>query len=234
MTTKTERVIRLFGRQIAQGEFAPGDLLPPEAELGVRFDASRNIMREAIKVLSEKRLIDARLRRGSFIMPNEQWNYLDADVLEWVLEKKDNPSLVRSLLDVRSLIEPIISRWAAERATAVDLVAIEASLNEMAANFEKPEAFHQADIRFHGAVLTATHNVVMQQLSHAIGALQRVIFGYTFRADAEHLKRTIQEHRELFDAIRFKDWEVAERVSREMVLRTERRANTGLDDATLR
>lgn len=227
--TKTERLIELFGKQIAQGEFVPGAALPSEAELCVRFDASRNVMREVIKVLSTKRLIDAQRHRGLFVMPSDQWNYLDVDVLEWVLEKGDNPDLIRSLLDVRSLIEPTISRWAAERATAVDLVDIEASFNDMAANVGQPAVFHQADIRFHSAILAATHNVVIQQLSDAIGALQRVIFDYTFRTDGEHMKQTIQVHHDLFDAIRRKNPVAAERASRQMVTQTEQRALVVLD-----
>ena len=84
--TKTDRLTQLFGKQIAQGEFEPGSSLPSEAELCERFDTSRNVMREVIKVLSTKRLIDAQRHRGLFVMPSEQWNYLGADVLVWVLE----------------------------------------------------------------------------------------------------------------------------------------------------
>jgi len=229
--TKTDRLTQLFGKQIAQGEFEPASALPSEAELCERFDTSRNVMREVIKVLSTKRLIDAQRHRGLFVMPSEQWNYLDADVLEWVLEKGVNPSLVRSLIDVRSLIEPTISRWAAERATAVDLVDIEANFNQMAANPTNVKVFHEADIRFHRAVLVASHNVVIQQLSDAVGALQRAIFDYTFQTSVEHMDLTIREHRALFDAIRRKNPEAAEEASRRMVTRTASRAVAGLDKA---
>ncbi len=229
--TKTVRLIHAFGKQIAQGGFAPGAALPSEADLCLRFDASRNVMREVIKVLSTKRLIDAQPHRGLFVMPRGQWNYLDADVLTWVLEKGDASSLIRSLIEVRSLIEPTISRWAAERATAVDLVDIEASFNDMAANTGHPEIFHQADVRFHGAVLAATHNVVIRQLSDAIGALQRTIFDQTFLTGAEHMELTVEEHRALFDAIRRKNPQAAEEASTHMVTRTAQRAVTGLDGA---
>src|ERR1035437_1461002 len=168
--TKTDRLTRLFGKMIAQGEFESGSALPSEAELCERFDTSRNVLREIVKVLSTKRLIDAKRHRGLFVMPREQWNYLDADVLAWVLEKGSNPELIASLIEVRALIEPTISRWAAERATAVDLVAIEASFNEMEANSTNPDVFHEADIRFHRAILFATHNLVIQQLSDAVSA----------------------------------------------------------------
>ena len=222
--TKTERVFRLFGKQIAQGAYAPGAALPSEAELCARFEVSRNVLREIIKMLASRRLIDAQPHRGLFVMPGEQWNYLDADVLEWVLEKGASPALVCSLIEVRSLIEPTISRWAAERATAVDLVDIEANFNRMAANQSRPDVFQAADIRFHHAVLLASHNVVIQQLSNAVGALQRAIFDLTFQTGEEHMALTVREHHELFDAIRRKNPVAAEEASRRMVTRTASRA----------
>lgn len=232
--TKTDRLTRSFGKQIAQGDFEPGSALPSEAELCERFEVSRNVMREVIKVLSTKKLIDAQPHRGLFVMPTEQWNYLDADVLEWALEKGTNPELISSLIEVRSLIEPTISRWAAERATAVDLVAIEASYNDMVANPANVLAFQEADIRFHKAILLATHNVVIQQLSGAVSALQRAIFDYTFISEAKHMKLTMKEHSDLFDAIRRKNPEAAERACHDMVGRTAVRARIKPQHAGLR
>ena len=222
--TKTDRLTRLFGKQIAQGEFEPGSALPSEAELCIRFEVSRNVMREVIKVLSTKRLIDAQPHRGLFVMAQEQWNYLDADVLEWTLEKGTNPELISSLIEVRSLIEPTITRWAAERATAVDLVAIESSYNEMNANRSNVHVFQEADICFHKAILLATHNVVIQQLSDAVSALQRAIFDITFLTDTSHLELTMKEHGDLFEAIRRKNPDAAVAACHTLVGRTARRA----------
>ena len=232
--TKTIRLVEDFGKQIAQGIYPPGQPLPSEAELCERFSVSRNVMREVIKVLATKRLIDAQPHRGLSVMPRDQWNYLDADVLSWTLEKEEAPELIRSLLDVRSLIEPTISRWAAERATAVDLVAIEAGFNAMNENRHDPHAFHEADITFHKAILAATHNVVIQQLSDAISALQRTIFGKTFLTEAHHMDLTIREHRALFDAIWRKEPELAEQASYTMVSRTENRAREEKDSPAWR
>ena len=74
----------------------------------------------------------------------------------------------------------------------------------------------------------ASHNVVIQQLSDAISALQRAIFDYTGLSEPEHMTLTIKEHGDLFDAIRRKLPETAERSSALMVGRTARRANAGL------
>ena len=224
MPRKTDQLIQRFGKELAQGVFAPASALPSEAELCVRFEASRNVMREVIKVLSTKRLIDAQPHRGLFVMPRGKWNYLDVDVLGWLLEKEPDPALIDSLVEVRSLIEPVISRWAAERATAVDLVEIEASYNAMAAYGGDLGKFQEADIAFHKAILMATHNVVIQQLSDAISALQRAIFDYTLLPDAQHMALSLREHCDLFEAIRRQNAEAAEQCSRRMVQRTATRA----------
>lgn len=94
----------------------------------------------------------------------------------------------------------------------------------MKENCQDPHAFHEADIAFHKAILAATHNVVIQQLSDAISALQRTIFGKTFLTEAHHMELTIEEHRALFDAIWRKEPLLAEQASHKMVNRTENRA----------
>lgn len=233
-TTKTERLIRLFGEEIASGAYTPGSALPSEAELCAKYEASRNVMREVVKVLATKRLIDAQRYRGLFVMPRENWNYLDADVLEWALAAGDPGALVSSLTEVRSLIEPTISRWAAERATAVDLVAIESALNEMIARQADREAFMEADILFHRAVVSATHNLVIQQLSDAISALQRTIFDHTFMADTESMQGTIDVHAALFETIRMRNPDAAEKASAAMVTRTASRDWTNPEPGTVR
>ena len=229
--TKTDRLIHAFGRDIVQGAHVPGSALPSEAELCEKYATSRNVMREVIKVLATKRLIDAQRYRGLFVMPRTQWNYLDADVLDWALENDDDPALIASLIEVRSLIEPAISRWAAERATAVDLVAIEAALNNMKTNTARREAFMEADIAFHRAIVAATHNFVIQQLADAISALQRAIFDHTYLAEPDHMALTIKEHSDLFDMIRMKNPVVAEEMAQGMISRTASRANLKLDAA---
>jgi GntR family galactonate operon transcriptional repressor len=227
--TKTDRLIHAFGRDIVQGSFSPGEALPSEADLCERYDTSRNVMREVIKVLSTKRLIDAQRYRGLFVMARKQWNYLDADVLAWSLEDDDNPALIASLLEVRSLIEPTIARWAAERATAVDLVSIEAALGGMKSNTGNRDGFMEADIAFHRAIVAATHNFVIQQLADAISALQRAIFDHTYLAEPAHMALTINEHADLFNMIRVKNPQAAEDMAKGMITRTASRAGTKLN-----
>ena len=165
---KTDRIIIEIGRQIVGGKYVPGAALPSEAELCEEFATSRNIIREVLRALMAKRLVEMKRYRGAFVTLRNQWNYLDTDVLNWALEQDYDPRLIAAMSEVRNLVEPTIARWAAERATSSELAVIEAALNDMLAHHQQRELFNEADIRYHEAVLASVHNPVLQQLSVAI------------------------------------------------------------------
>ena len=181
-----------------------------KAELCEEFATSRNIIREVFRSLMAKRLIEMKRYRGAFVAPRNQWNYLDTDVLQWVLENDYDPRLISAMSEVRNLVEPAIARWAAERATSSDLAQIESALNE-------------ADIRYHEAVLQSVHNPVLQQLSIAISSLQRAVFERTWMGDEANMPQTLQEHKALFDAIRHQDGDAAEQAALTMIASSTRR-----------
>lgn len=158
---KTDRIVISLGKQIVSGKYVPGSALPAEAELCEEFETSRNIIREVFRSLMAKRLIEMKRYRGAFVAPRNQWNYLDTEVLQWVLENDYDPRLISAMSEVRNLVEPAIARWAAERATSSDLAEIESALNDMIANNQNRDAFNEADIRYHEAVLQSVHNPVL-------------------------------------------------------------------------
>lgn len=221
--TKTDRLMVTLGRQIVSGKYLPGAALPAEAELCEEFATSRNIIREVFRSLEAKRLIEMKRYRGAFVAPRSQWNFLDSDVLQWALEQDEDPGLIAAMSEVRNLVEPAIARWAAERATSSDLAQIEAALNDMIANNQQRDAFNEADIRYHEAVLASVHNPVLQQLSVAISSLQRAIFERTWMGDEANMPQTLQEHKALFDAIRHQDSNAAELAALTMIASSTRR-----------
>lgn len=220
---KTDRIIVALGQQIISGKYVPGAALPAEASLCEEFETSRNIIREVFRSLTAKRLIEMKRYRGAFVAPRNQWNYLDTEVLQWVLAHDYDPRLIAAMSEVRNLVEPAIARWAAERATSGDLARIETALNEMVANNQQRDAFNEADIRFHEAVLHAVHNPVLQQLSVAISSLQRAVFERTWRGDEGNMPQTLQEHKQLYDAIRHQDCDAAEQAALSMIASATRR-----------
>ncbi|PWC19560.1 FadR/GntR family transcriptional regulator [Brenneria corticis] len=221
--SKTDRIILVVGQQIVGGKYAPGTPLPAETELCEEFQTSRNIIREVLRALMAKRLVDVKRYRGAFVAPRSQWNYLDTEVLQWVLASDYDPRLIGAMSEVRNLVEPTIARWAAERATSSELAVIESALNDMIAHHQDRDAFNEADIRFHEAVLAAVHNPVLQQLSVAISSLQRAVFERTYMPDVDNMPRTLREHQDLYDAIRHQDVEAAERAALSMIASSTKR-----------
>ncbi|HCR5425915.1 TPA: FadR family transcriptional regulator [Shigella flexneri] len=195
---KTDRIVITLGKQIVHGKYVPGSPLPAEAELCEEFATSRNIIREVFRSLMAKRLIEMKRYRGAFVAPRNQWNYLDTDVLQWVLENDYDPRLISAMSEVRNLVEPAIARWAAERATSSDLAQIESALQSV-------------------------HNPVLQQLSIAISSLQRAVFERTWMGDEANMPQTLQEHKALFDAIRHQDGDAAEQAALTMIASSTRR-----------
>ena len=220
---KTDRIIIEIGRQIVGGKYMPGSPLPAEAELCEEFQTSRNIIREVLRALMAKRLVEVKRYRGAFVTLSNQWNYLDTDVLNWVLAQDYDPRLIAAMSEVRNLVEPSIARWAAERATSSELAVIESALNDMMTHHQDRERFNEADIRYHEAVLAAVHNPVLQQLSVAISSLQRAVFERTYMPDEGNMPRTLREHRELYDAIRHQDPDAAEQAALAMIASSTKR-----------
>lgn len=215
--SKTERIIQTLGEEIVAGKYVPGAALPAEAELCERFSTSRNIIREVYRSLMAKRLMEMKRYRGAFVTSRNQWNYLDSDVLHWALAHDHDPRLIAAMNEVRVLVEPQIARWSAERATSTDLAAIELAYNEMVANHLNRDAFNDADIRYHEAVMASVHNPVLQQLNVAISQLQKAVFAQTYMADSGNMPRTLAEHKALFDAIRHQDGDAAEQAAKAMI-----------------
>lgn len=221
--TKTDKIIVVLGKKIISGNYLQGAALPAEASLCAEYDTSRNIIREVYRVLAAKRLIEIKRFCGAFVLPKSQWNYLDTELLQWVLEQDYDPQLITAMSEVRNLVEPAIARWAAERATSKDLAHIEAALTEMIATNQQREAFNEADIGFHEAVLQAVHNPVLQQLSVAISSLQRAVFERTWRGDEQNMPKTLLEHQQLYDAIRHQDADAAEQAALTMIASSTQR-----------
>jgi DNA-binding FadR family transcriptional regulator len=120
-------VVRGLGALVLDGRFPPGEALPREDDLAGLFAVSRTSLREAVKVLAAKGLLEARPRTGVRVRPQDDWNLLDADVLSWHPDLTGDRDLMRSLIEARRVIEPPAAGMAAMRATAADLARIEAA-----------------------------------------------------------------------------------------------------------
>ena len=118
-TTFHALVVAQLGRDIGTGRYPPGALLPSEPELGVRFGYSRIVIREAIKSLVAKGMLQVGRRVGTLVRDTAHWNLFDPDVIAWRAASADfDTTMARDLTELRRIVEPAAVRLAAERASA--------------------------------------------------------------------------------------------------------------------
>lgn len=193
-----------LGISILSGKITPGEVLPTEAGLGASLQVSRTAIREAIKVLTSKGLVEVRRKTGTRVRPKKDWNALDPDVLAWQFSGGSLPAAIMDLLELREVIEPMCARMAAERATTEEIAEIERALLEMERSVGKTTASVEADLLFHLTILEATHNSFMRPFGALIQAALRASFRQTNRDTAAY-QQTLLKHRMVLTAIKGKN-----------------------------
>lgn len=158
------QVAHQIGRRVVSGAIAEGDLLPRETELSRQFSVSRQAVREALKVLAAKGLVNSRRRTGTYVMPRTAWNLLDPDVLAWHPAARITPKFLSDLVELRRVIEPAAAEFAAINGDPERKAAIAAALGDMR-KASDAETFRRADAEFHIAIFAASGNDLIDRLS---------------------------------------------------------------------
>jgi len=219
-----------IGRRIVSGELRPGTTLPNSTDLARELRVARPAMREAIKLLAGKGLVESAPRRGTVVRPHVAWNRLDLDVLSWQMATAPNAAFVRGLFELRRIIEPEAAAYAALRATPGMLAEIESALLLMA-NF-KTESLQsvQADVAFHLSILAASGNDFLAAFGPAIQTSLTLTFTLQ-RGACPTPDHFVPGHRMIFDAIRRGDPEGARSTVRTLLVRAESDAMASLKDS---
>jgi len=210
------QVVNELGTRIVSGRLGPEDSIDL-GQLEAELDVSRTVLREALKVLAAKGLVDARQKRGTFVRPRADWHLLDADVLRWQLSGQPTGELLSQLAEVRSIVEPAGARLAAVRRDPEDLAALSEALEAMAASDPASAAAVEADLRFHRALLTASHNELLIRMEAMIevGLAARDALVHTGHGGS--VQDPVPAHRAVFEAMRDGDPDAAERAMRALL-----------------
>jgi DNA-binding FadR family transcriptional regulator len=217
--TLHSRVTRALALQLIHAEQSAELLVfPNEAELCQQLGVSRSILREAVKVLADKGMVQVRPRSGTRSRPRANWNQLDADILGWQAELKPDPRFLRDLCEVRLAIEPIASGFAALRATEDEIATIRDSLGRrlQIVAAEDLEAAIDAELEFHAAVVAASHNPMFQHLNATIRGPFRAALSYTLLLPAS-VALELEEFSQLTEAIEQRNPLAARRAADEIV-----------------
>jgi GntR family transcriptional regulator, galactonate operon transcriptional repressor len=204
------QVVQEVGRRIVSGAEPPGSILDIE-HLEATFDVSKTVVREALKVLAAKGLVDARPKRGTFVRPRADWSLLDPDLLRWQFESSARDQFLTNLHEVRLIVEPAGARLAAVRRTDDDLGALERAITLVPAE-ASPEEIVEADLTFHRTLLAASHNELLARMEHIIeiGLRARDLLVHA----AGHREDFLPPHQAVLAAVRSGDPDAAEQAMR--------------------
>ena len=212
------RVLDSLGPAITAGEYPPGSVLRTD-ELAQRFDVSRSVMREAVRVLESMHLVESRRRVGVTVRPKSEWNVYDPQVIRWRLAGADRPGQLRSLTVLRSAIEPVAAGLAARHATAEQCAELtECALGMVAhSRGHKLEGYLLHDVAFHRVVLAASGNEMFARLGDVVA---EVLTGRTQHdvmfEDPDPAAVTL--HVQVAEAVREGDAVRAEELTREITV----------------
>ena len=202
--------VDLLGEAIVAGRYAVGQSIPPEPVLCEQLGVSRTVVREAVKSLVAKGLIHTGPKVGTRVLPSEQWNWFDPDVIAWQSRAGLSPEFIRDLQDLRLVVEPAAVKLAAARATEEDITEIEAAYAGMRGAVMDGGDYVTYDLRFHQGLLRASHNRMLVQMSKALSALLRTSFEIsTSRKDGP--RSSLPLHRAVLDAVIAREPASAER-----------------------
>jgi DNA-binding FadR family transcriptional regulator len=197
------KVAHELGRRVVSGVYPAGALLPNEEQLCDELQVSRSPLREAVKVLAAKGLLESRPRIGTRVRSKDLWNLLDPDILAWRCATGPDAEFLRHLTELREIIEPAAASLAAASRTEEQLGLIGAALKDM----ERATTMAQwvvADLAFHTAILKATNNPLLMPLAAIINSALESLFLVTARS-AGDFKRGLRDHQKVFEAIQSGD-----------------------------
>lgn len=202
--------VDFLGEAIVAGRYAVGGALPPEPVLCAELGVSRTVVRESVKSLVAKGLIQTGPKVGTRVLPADQWNWFDADVISWQVSVGLQPEFVRDLQDLRRVMEPAAVRMAALRATDQDIAELESAYAGMKRAVTLGGDYITYDLLFHQGLLRASRNRMLVQMSKVLGALLRTSFELsTVKKDGP--AQSLPLHRAVLDAVTRHDPVAAER-----------------------
>jgi GntR family transcriptional regulator, transcriptional repressor for pyruvate dehydrogenase complex len=184
-------------RLIAQGRLEPGDRLPPERELAEMFGVSRTSVRDAIRVLEMRGLVEPRHGEGTVVKQIP----IDAIVAPLAAALAGSKDLTADLFDMRRMLEPPLARVAALRATDEDITAMESILSRQAERVRSGGIAIEEDNAFHYRIATAAKNQVVLRLMDVVMDLLRESRARSLQGPGR-AERSLEGHRRILSAIR--------------------------------
>lgn len=222
-----------LGVSIVTGRNAPGTILPGEIDLAEKFGVSRSVIRESLRMLSAKGLVESKPKAGTKVRDRHFWNMLDPELLGWMFEGAPPLPFVRSLFQLRMIVEPSAAELAALGRSARQLSRMGHALEEMAKHGLENEIGRAADQRFHALILEATGNELLVSLSASISAAVHWTTFFKYRSNRKPID-PMPPHQALFEAIANSDAAAAREATIVLVRQAQIDTEVAIEEETHR
>ena len=205
-----EQIVQQIEESIAKDLMKAGDQLPAERELAQQFGVSRTAVREAVKTLREKNLVEAQPGRGTFITGGTRQTMRQSIDL---LVRAEHPEGINQLGEVRAIFEPEIAALAATRIGESHLAMMRDAITVMDRSMNDPEAFIEADLDFHLALAEAAGNPIILALIDSFVGLLREQRLQVFSVEGGP-ERGQYHHKRILEAVEHRDAAAARQAMR--------------------
>lgn len=201
---------------IVTGEVPAGQTLPPEGVLSQTFGVSRTVIRESVKRIEEKGLVNIAQGRGTEVLPPESWNVLDPVVLSALVENDDSVGVLDELAVVRGALEGSMAAEAANVRSDEEITELRDALEYMHET-KDDKRFEQADVDFHVVVMATSRNRLAQNITEILYTRARESSRFQGAVSDEAIQLTLDEHARILRAIERGDALAAENAMREHI-----------------
>ncbi|MEW5977487.1 MAG: FadR/GntR family transcriptional regulator [Acidobacteriota bacterium] len=231
--TLVDQVLHQLESLVLDGVVGPGGRLPTEKEMSLKLGVSRSVVREAIRQLIAKGLVEARV--GSGIYVRDLGSHLVTEPIKMLFRSRHFNT--EAIMEVREVLEVKIAGLAAERAEAKDLEALQANVEALQNRKLTPAEYAEIDVSFHNILATACGNPLFVVL---VSSISHVMINVRLRAfsldDAKTVDRAVFYHSHILERIKARDVEGARRAMEEHLVEardTMRRADARLSEGRL-
>jgi len=196
-------------QRIVRGDYPSGSALPAEHALCDAFSVSRTVVREAVKVLQEKGLVQIRQGSGTQVLPAASWNMLDELVLAATIDEDESLGVLDDLVVTRRLLESDMAHVAARAADGAALDRMRELVDRMDELVDEPESYHEHDRAFHDTVMRASGNRIARAVVRSLESQVINTARYMGRTERSLCEASNRGHRRVFECIAARDPEGA-------------------------
>ncbi|MEU7620435.1 FCD domain-containing protein [Micromonospora rifamycinica] len=187
--------------RIVRGVHPPGSPLPPEPALCEAFSVSRTVVREAVKILQEKGLVQVRQGSGTIVTPPSMWDMLDELVLAATIAEDDSLTILDDLVATRRVLESDMANVAARLADRATVDRLRALVDRMDELVDDQVAYHEHDRAFHDVIMQASGNRIARGVVRSLESQVVNTARYMGRSERSLCVASNQGHRRIYERI---------------------------------